>query len=82
MQLGSLHYVNWNGRKIIKFFKRSEDEFLFLYHYSLHLVFPFLPTSPSLGSGDLLQLEGHHGTLAVENQCLCDAYDTGLKVGF
>ena len=29
LQLGSLHYVNLTGRRIKKFFKRSDDEFIF-----------------------------------------------------
>ena len=46
--LGSLHYVKQLGIRIRRFFKRSEDESLFLYQVGLHSL-SRQPTSPSLG---------------------------------
>ena len=48
LQLGSLHYVNLTGRRIKKFFKRSDDEFIF-YDPVTFTFSGFRPTSPSLG---------------------------------
>ena len=46
LQLGSLHYVSLTGRRIKKFFKRSDDEFIFYDPVRLTSWFPsHLPKS-------------------------------------
>ena len=52
--LGSLHIVKQLGIRISRFFKRSEDESLFLYQVGLQSSIPTTHL-PKSGSGDQLK---------------------------